>query len=72
MLTSLDSLSKLQSLTHIYMDYNLITDIEKLENCYCLVQINVFGNAIADVSKLRERDIIVNYDPTAAIAAESD
>lgn len=68
-LTSLDSLSNLQSLTHVYMDYNLITNIEELEHCFCLVQINVFGNSIGDVSKLRERDIIVNYDPTLAAAS---
>ena len=52
------------------MDYNLITNIDELEDCFCLVQVNVFGIAIADVSKLRERDIIVNYDPTAATADE--
>lgn len=69
-LTSLDNLKNLQSLTRVYMDYNLLTDISALENCFCLVQVNVFGNVISDVSMLREKDIIVNYDPTAAIAAE--
>lgn len=71
-LTSIDELSKLQSLTHVYMDYNLITDIDALESCFCLVQVNVYGNAIPDVDKLRERDIIVNYDPTLAAASEDD
>ena len=73
-LTSLDNLSVLQSLTHVYMDYNLLTDISELENCYCLVQINVFGNAIEEVSMLREKDIIVNYDPTvsASFGGEAD
>ena len=70
-LTSLDSLGSLQSLTRVYMDYNLLTDISALENCFCLVQVNVFGNVISDVSMLREKDIIVNYDPTAAVAAEA-
>ena len=65
-LSNIDSLGKLQALTHVYMDYNLITNIEALENCFCLVQVNVFGNAIPDVSGLREKDIIVNYDPTLA------
>lgn len=68
-LTSLDSLKNLQSLTRVYMDYNLLTDISALENCFCLVQVNVFGNVISDVSMLREKDIIVNYDPTATAAA---
>lgn len=71
-LTSIDELSKLQSLTYVYMDYNLITNIDALENCFCLVQINVYGNAIPDVDKLRERDIIVNYDPTLAVASEDN
>ena len=53
-------------MTHVYMDYNLITNIDSLADCFCLVQVNVFGNKIADVSKLREHDIIVNYDPTLA------
>ena len=72
MLSTIDSLGKLQSLTHVYMDYNLITNIDALENCFCLVQINVFGNAISDVSELRERDIIVNYDPTATSEDSDD
>ena len=63
-LTSLDNLSNMQSLVYIYMDYNQISNIDSLANCYCLVQVNVFGNSISDVSALRERDIIVNYDPT--------
>lgn len=68
-LTSIDSLKNLQSLTRVYMDYNLLTDISALQNCFCLVQVNVFGNVIEDVSMLREKDIIVNYDPTAVAAA---
>lgn len=69
-LTSIDGLKNMESLTHVYMDYNLITNIDALADCFCLVQVNVFGNTISDVSKLREHDIIVNYDPT--VAAESD
>lgn len=65
-LASIDGLAKLQQLSHVFMDYNLITNIDALENCFCLVQVNVFGNAIGDVEKLREHDIIVNYDPTLA------
>ena len=65
-LTNIDGLKNMQNLTHIYMDYNQLTNIDALENCFCLVQVNVFGNAIPDVEILRDRDIIVNYDPTAA------
>lgn len=64
-LTSIDGLSKMESLAYIYMDYNLITNVDALADCFCLVQLNVFGNSgIKDVSALREHDIIVNYDPT--------
>lgn len=63
-LQSIDGLKNMDSLAYIYMDYNLITNIDALADCYCLVQVNVFGNEINDVSKLRDHDIIVNYDPT--------
>ena len=63
-LTSLNVLKDMDSMTHVFMDYNLLTNIDALADCYCLVQVNVFGNEIKDVDKLRERDIIVNYDPT--------
>ena len=63
-LTSIKILKRMDQLTHVYMDYNLLTNIDPLAECFCLVQVNVFGNQIEDVSKLRERDIIVNYDPT--------
>lgn len=63
-LTSIDVLKNMDSMTHVYMDYNLLTNIDALENCFCLVQVNVFGNEIKDVDKLRDHDIIVNYDPT--------
>ena len=63
-LTSISGLKNMQHLTHVYMDYNLLTNIDSIANNYCLVQVNVYGNAIPDVEKLRDRDIIVNYDPT--------
>lgn len=69
-LTSLDVLKDMDAMTHVYMDYNLLTNIDALENCFCLVQVNVFGNEIKDVDKLREHDIIVNYDPTYGMKDE--
>lgn len=64
-LTSIDSLKNMQQLSYVYMDYNLLSNIDALADNYCLVQVNVFGNAeLKDVSALREHDIIVNYDPT--------
>ena len=63
-LTSIDSLAQLEKIGYIYMDYNNLTSITALANCYHLVQINVFGNDINQVSELTDHNIIVNYDPT--------
>jgi len=52
------------------MDYNLLTNIDALADNFCLVQVNVYGNAIPDVEKLRDHDIIVNYDPTVKATEE--
>lgn len=65
-LSDINSLGNMQQLTHVYMDYNLLTNIDSLADCFCMVQVNVFGNPIPDVSALRDRDIIVNYDPTVS------
>lgn len=63
-LKSIDNLAGLDQISYIYMDYNAITDVTALADCYRLVQLNVYGNDVDDVSQLREHDIIVNYDPT--------
>lgn len=63
-LTTIDSLAQLEQISYVYMDYNALTAIDSLADCYHLVQINVFGNEISDVSALTEHNIIVNYDPT--------
>ena len=60
----------MHNLTHILMDYNKLTSIDPIADCYNLVQINVYGNAIANVDALKEREIIVNWDPTLAAEAE--
>ena len=63
-LTSIDSLKNMENLNYVYMDYNQLTSIDAIAGCYRLVMVNVYGNAIEDVSALTEHDIIVNYDPT--------
>jgi len=65
LLTTLDNLAQLEQISYIYMEYNTLTNIDVLGDCYHLVQINVFGNAISDVSALTDHNIIVNWDPTA-------
>ena len=63
---SIDGLRHLMHLTHIFMDYNAITNIDAIADCYSLVQINVYGNVIENIDALKEHEIIVNWDPTAA------
>ena len=63
-LQSIDSLAKVPNICYVYMDYNKLQSVDALADCYNLVQLNVFGNDIKEVSKLTEHDIIVNYDPT--------
>ena len=63
-LSDINNLSGLAKLSHAYMDYNKITNVDALANCYVLVQLNVYGNDIDTVAELTAHDIIVNYDPT--------
>ena len=63
-LESISPLKGMQKLSYVYMDYNKLTSVDDISECFCLVQVNVYGNEIEDVSALTEHDIIVNYDPT--------
>ena len=63
-LSNIDNLSTLENIAYVYMDYNNLTDVSALGDCYHMVQVNVYGNEIDDVSALTEHNIIVNYDPT--------
>ncbi len=66
-LTDLEELRDLPNLNRVNMDYNAeLSDISCLAECHVLVQVNVFGTKVSDVSSLTERNIVVNYDPTAA------
>ena len=58
-------LISLENLTYLYLDYNQIWGLDPIAGCYRLVMVNAYGNHIKDVSALTERNIIVNYDPTA-------
>lgn len=64
-LEDIDVLAKLPQLAYVYMDYNNISSVDALEDCYYLIQVNIYGNPVSDVSALTKHDIIVNYDPTA-------
>ena len=65
-LENIDSIRSMADIGYVYMDYNNLTNVDALAECYHLVQVNVYGNEIPDVSALTEHDIIVNYDPTVA------
>ena len=61
---SVYALSGMPNLTYVSMDYNNLTDISPLASCVSLVQVNVYGNSVSDVSSLTKHSIIVNYNPT--------
>ena len=63
---SLANLRNMHNLTHVFMDYNKLTSVDPISQCFSLVQVNVYGNEIESVDSLKEHDIIVNWDPTAA------
>lgn len=61
---SLAPLSGLKSLNTINMEYNKdISSVKELADCPLLVQINVYGTKVKEVSALTEQSIIVNYNP---------
>ena len=64
MLTGIEPLSVMKELAYVYLDYNELTSVDPISGSTGLVQVNVYGNEIEDVSALTEQDIIVNYDPT--------
>lgn len=64
-LSSLDPLSGLTKLNNVNMDYNAnISSVNSLAKCHVLIQVNVYGTKVTDVSSLTSQSIIVNFDPT--------
>ena len=43
---------------------SLLTNVDSLAECPMLVQVDIFGNQVPQVSALTAKDIVVNYDPT--------
>ena len=62
-LGTLVPLGGLKMLNKVILDYNNIYWVDPLAKCYNLVQLDIFGNPIADVSKLTDMGVIVNYSP---------
>jgi len=67
-ITDLSPLSMLQSLNKVNVDYNSgIRSAEPLANCPNLIEVNLFGTQVIDVSMLEQQSIIVNYNPTEVV-----
>ena len=63
-LSSLDELGGLLHLNNVIMEYNEeISSVKALAKCPNLIQVNVFGTKVRDVSSLTDQSIIVNYNP---------
>lgn len=64
-ITSVAALTGLQALNSVAMDYNEgLSDISPLATCPKLMQINVFGTDVTDISAFSESSIVIHYDPT--------
>ena len=67
LLEALDSLKGMQQLNNVFMDYNKLTSVEPLSECPRLMQVNVYGNEIEDVSMLTDMSVVVNYTPITGL-----
>ncbi len=64
-LDTLVPLGGLERLNNVFMDYNKgITAVKALADCPMLIQVNVYGTGVKQVSALTSMNVIVNYDPT--------
>lgn len=64
-LASLEELKVMTKLNAVLMDYNeAIESLEPLKSCPHLVQVNVYGTLVTDVSFLTDQNVIVNFNPT--------
>ncbi len=67
-ISDLSGLSGLECLNNILMDYNAdIDSVAELADCPVLIQVNVYGTKVSDVSMLTKQSIIVNYNPMEAM-----
>lgn len=63
-LSSLNNLSGLKNLNRVDMDYNEgISSVSSLAKCPVLLEVNVYGTSVTDVTALTNQCIVVNYDP---------
>ena len=65
---TLDPLKGLSRLNNVFMDYNKLTSVDILAECPRLMQVNVYGNEIKDVSMLTDLSVVVNYTPITGLS----
>lgn len=64
-LPDLEALRELANLNNVFMDYNeAISSVECLAKCPVLIQVDVYGTAVTEVTMLTDQSIIVNFNPT--------
>ncbi len=64
-ISTLEPLKGLKKLNNVFMDYNeKISSVSVLSDCPLLIQVNVYGTKVTNVSALTSQSIVVNYDPT--------
>lgn len=64
LISSLKPLAGLLNLNNVYMDYNTkISSVKELAECPVLIQVNVYGTKVKNVTELTKHGIIVNYKP---------
>lgn len=64
-LKNIDGLKVLKKLNNVFMDYNReLSSIKALADCHLLIQVNVYGTKVRQVTALTSQGIIVNYNPT--------
>lgn len=63
-ISKLDKLKGLKHLNFVKMDYNKkISSVKPLADCPLLVQVDVYGTKVKDVSSLTKQSVVVNYKP---------
>lgn len=63
-IADLSGLKNLKCINNVLMDYNeSIDSVDVLADCPVLIQVNVYGTKVKDVSALTDQSIIVNYNP---------
>ena len=65
LISDLEPLRGLENLNYVYMRFNEeISSVSPLADCPVLVEVDVWGTKVTEVSSLTSQSILVTYDPT--------